>query len=383
MPRIPDAAAEAVFAAASSTLWCGFLVSGTVTVLLLYGLLQEHTLSSLPYAAEYFTASVFLVLLSRIAVIMFALAMLLVRGEALRSAVPPWKYLSISFANIGSSTCQVNALLYISFPVQMLGKSCKMIPVMLFGVSMSGKRYSLSDWFLAVVVTVAVAEFLIAEPAQIASSRAIVLTTVEGLLLLVGSFALDGFAVCFQEKLFREYGTSKYNQMLYINMGSAAVSLGSLFFSGKLRSALAVFAANPYLVQQSVYLAVLAVAGQWFLYSLIQEFGALAFAVTMNGRQVASVLFTYARYSRATTMLQTFGLAVMLCVSLVWGMVKTASVTEHKACCDERRPLKEETEAYLRGVEGWRALPVGRSMQDCRTPALGQRGGEDVMAHDA
>ena len=45
-----------------------------------------------------------------------------------------------------------------------------------------------------------------------------------GLLLLVGFLALDGFTSTYQEKLFKEYTISKYNQMVHI------LTQGSLVF---------------------------------------------------------------------------------------------------------------------------------------------------------
>merc|ERR1712113_1196286 len=54
-----------------------------------------------------------------------------------------------------------------------------------------------------------------------------------------------------------------------------------------------------------------AVAGQWFIYSQVKEFGALVFAATMNVRQVTSILFSYAAYGHSITALQVLGLVAV------------------------------------------------------------------------
>merc|ERR1719183_1281481 len=151
------------------------------------------------------------------------------------NSAPLWKYLAISFSNVYASTCQYEALKYVSFPVQMLGKSFKMMPVMIWGMAVSGKRFSVTDWMIAFAVTGGVVEFLMTGPISSHSDQG---SSTYGLALLGGFLALDGFTSTFQEKLFKEHTTSKYNQMLYINMGSCVISSFTLVASGRLLSAL-------------------------------------------------------------------------------------------------------------------------------------------------
>merc|ERR1719183_3219484 len=106
---------------------------------------------------------------------------------------------------------------------------------MVWGIIVSGKRYSLGDWLIALAVTGGVTEFLMTGPI---SSHGDAATSTHGLLLLGGFLALDGFTSTFQEKLFKEHTTSKYNQMLYINLGSCCISSFTLVASGRLSNAL-------------------------------------------------------------------------------------------------------------------------------------------------
>merc|ERR1712224_121483 len=117
---------------------------------------------SIPYGTPplRFQDSVFLVFMNRLAALMFAAVMVYVKGETYKNAAPLWKYLAISFSNVYASTCQYEALKYVSFPVQMLGKSFKMMPVMIWGMAVSGKRFGLKDWMIAFAVTGGVVEFL-------------------------------------------------------------------------------------------------------------------------------------------------------------------------------------------------------------------------------
>merc|ERR1719401_458038 len=117
----------------------------------------------------------------------------------------------------------------------MLGKSFKMMPVMIWGMAVSGKRFGLKDWMIAFAVTGGVVEFLMTGPISSQSDQG---NSMYGLALLGGFLALDGFTSTFQEKLFKEHVTSKYNQMLYINLGACTISLFTLLASGNMSHAL-------------------------------------------------------------------------------------------------------------------------------------------------
>lgn len=265
---------------------------------------------SMPYGNPpvKFTDSVFLVFCNRFFAVIFAFSMVVGKGEAYVNSAPLWKYLAISFSNVYASTCQYEALKYVSFPVQMLGKSFKMMPVMVWGMIVSGKSYGVSDWLIAGAVTGGVTEFLMTGPISSSGDES---SSTYGLLLLAGFLLLDGFTSTFQEKLFKDHVTSKYNQMFYINLGSCVISSFTLFASGRFSHAIGFAAVHQAFVWDSMTLSGAAVAGQWFIYSQVKEFGALVFAATMNVRQVVSILISYAKYGHSITSLQILGLVLV------------------------------------------------------------------------
>merc|ERR1719246_402692 len=260
-----------------------------------------------PYDGALFEYAIFLVFLNRVGAVLFAACMARASGENLRNNAPLWKYGIISFANVYASACQYEALKYVSFAVQMLGKSFKMMPVMVWGMIVSGKRYGATDWLIAGAITGGVTEFLMTGPISSSDDS----SSTYGLMLLGGFLALDGFTSTFQEKLFKEHVTSKYNQMLYINLGSCIISSFTLIASGRLTHAIGFATSHPAFAWDSVTLSAAAVGGQWFIYSQVKEFGALVFATTMNVRQVVSILVSYAKYGHSITFSQMLGLALV------------------------------------------------------------------------
>jgi len=216
----------------------------------------------------------------------------------------------------------------------MLGKSFKMMPVMIWGILISQKRYGWSDWAVAAAVTGGVTEFLMTGSIKAKHSTG---TGAYGLFLLLVFLGLDGFTSTFQEKLFKQHSTTKYNQMFYVNSFSCLVSLATLLASGKAGEALGFCSAHPAFMGDALALSAAAVGGQWFIYSQVKEFGALVFAATMNLRQVVSILVSYATYHHTINELQIIGLL------LVFGGLFYKSYCGLAAA----KPDKKETEPLL------------------------------------
>jgi len=328
MPTLAGESAPASWLAQAG--WCLFYANGIILALLVYGLLQERIIT-LEYGGEMFSYSVFLVFSNKVFAVIFAICMALAKGENLASQAPLWKYLTVSLSNVYASTCQYEALKYVSFPVQMLGKSFKMMPVMLWGIVISGKRYGVQDWMIAMCVTLGVTSFLLTGPVSSKTSSG---NSVVGFMLLLAFLVLDGLTSTMQEKLFKEHTTSKYNQMMYVNMFSSMVSLVTLLAAGQLLPAMAFCAEHPAFVADALVLSGSAVTAQFFIYSQVKEFGALVYAATMNVRQVVSIMVSYATYHSSITLPQA---ASLLAVFGALFYKSFAGLLGGKA--DEEKPL--------------------------------------------
>jgi len=293
--------------------WCVFYGGGIIATLVVYGVLQERIMT-IPFGGELFTVSAFLVLCNRIMNVAYAGSMIVVNKESLENKAPLWKYGIVSLSNVAATTCQYECLKYVSFPVQMLGKSFKMMPVMLWGMALSGKKHSLTDWGVALAVTFGVTEFCMTGPTSAPSDKS---NSFMGMALLVLFLFFDGLTSTFQEKLFKEHNTSKFNQMFYVNGCSAVTSLVTVLAMGKMGYCIAFMASNPDFLRDVTLLSMAASSGQYFIYSQVKEFGALVFAATMNVRQVVSILMSYATYGHLITRAQGLGLSIVF-AALFW-----------------------------------------------------------------
>jgi adenosine 3'-phospho 5'-phosphosulfate transporter B2 len=319
---------------------------GVVGMLGVYGFQQERVMA-VPYGTEYFSYSIFLVLLNRVFAAGFAFAMVLAKGESVKSTPPLWKYALVSISNVAATTCQYEALKFVSFPVQMLGKSSKMVPVMGWGMAINGRSYGWKDWLIALAVTGGCTLFLVAGDIGSAKHRASgdsggsfwMGYAMIGLLLMLGYLVCDGFTSTFQEKLFKEHHVTTYNQMLYVNLFSILVSCCALLSFGGFPESIAFAQRHPGFMMDITFLAMSATFGQVFIYSTIFWFGALVFAATMNARQLISILISIQYHSHPVTMLQWTGMA------LCFGGLFTKTYLGHLAYVEKEREEKAKSES--------------------------------------
>lgn len=116
----------------------------------------------------------------------------------LAPAAPLISYAAVSFSNVVATCCQYEALKYVAFPVQTLGKCAKMIPVMIWGTLISHKTYSAKDYTAALLVTTGCTVFLLNRSGEGKASRE---SSLLGGVLLLIYLTFDGFTSTFQVRI--------------------------------------------------------------------------------------------------------------------------------------------------------------------------------------
>jgi len=252
--------------------------------------------------------------------------MLTWRGESLRPSAPLYTYAAISLSNVVATWCQYEALKYVSFPTQTLGKCGKMIPVMIMGAILSGKRYGWSDYASALTITGGCMVFLLTGKYSQGEERP---DTFLGLVLIAGYLFSDGFTSTLQERLFKGYNMSTYQQMLYVSLASSILSLLALMSQGELLSSMAFSFTYPSFFVQALSLSLCAVFGVMVIYTTVKEFGALIFATIMTTRQLLNILLSCIIYLHPLTIMQWVGVAMVFGTMYVKSSDKKDSSSRH------------------------------------------------------
>jgi len=270
-----------------------------------YGVLQERIMTT-PFApgGRLFTESVFLVLVNRLGTLLIAMLVSLAGRQPLRPLAPLHCYAGISLSNTLATTCQYDALKYVSFPVATLGKCAKMIPVMMWGTVISRKHYSMLEYAIAIVVTLGCTSFILTGEirSRVLKDHMQGAEYLFGGILMVTYLTFDGFTSTQQEHLFQNHpDVTISNQIMYCCMWSCLFALSVSMSNGQLWSACQFISEYPRCLLEILGLSVSAGAAQLFISFTIKKHGALAFATIMTTRQFFSILVSCAVFLNPLT----------------------------------------------------------------------------------
>jgi len=263
---------------------------------------------------EKFGNSQFLVFVNRVLALVVAY-IYIVNSKQPRTTVPTYKYSYCSLSNVMSSWFQYEALKYVSFPTQVLGKACKVIPVMIMGKVVSGNKYSWFEWFTAGLLSVGVSFFLFGTPQD--TSKGADTTSLSGLFLMIGYMGFDSFTSNWQGQLFKEFKMSSFQMMLGVNIFSTTFTLGSLIQRGDFFASIAFMMKYGEFMTHCVILSICSAVGQLFIYYTIGQFGAVVFIIIMTTRQALAILLSCIIYGHPVT---AMGVAGILTVFLALGL---------------------------------------------------------------
>lgn len=133
--------------------WLLLCFLGIMASFVCYGLLLEYTTSGGRHLHElsflFVTSSLYTVT---------AAAGRYVRDET-PTTIPPARFAILGLTSMGSTFCSVRSLRYVIYPIQVLAKSCKPVPVMIMGALM-GKKYPLRKYLNVCLIVLGVALFM-------------------------------------------------------------------------------------------------------------------------------------------------------------------------------------------------------------------------------
>lgn len=209
-----------------------FCFVGLMGSYLTWGLLQEKIMTREYLNAEgkktFFRDSQFLVFANRVLAFLIAGGYLSMKQQT-RHKAPLYKYSFASISNIMSAWFQYEALKFVSFPTQVLAKSCKILPVMLMGKVVSRAKYEFYEYLTAMLISLGMVFFLMGSAN---GSQGNSITTITGVLLLTMYMTFDSFTSNWQGDLFKTYKMSSIQMMCGVNLFSTLFTASSLFIQG-------------------------------------------------------------------------------------------------------------------------------------------------------
>eukprot|EP00474_Spongospora_subterranea_P008821 CRZ09279.1 hypothetical protein [Spongospora subterranea] len=222
----------------------------------------------------------------------------------LSSSVPIKDYLMISSAYIGAMLSSNMALRFVNYPTQVLGKSCKMIPVMLMGVFINKKRYRKREYIQVLLISLGISIFM---GFQGSSDKRDAVQRIEGVALLLISLFLDGFTGPLQERVISNHRPSVHGMMFGTNVYAIPICLGIMIFQGTFGEALSFVQKYPMVLRDIGEFCIFSALGQNVIFLTMFRFDSLILTTITTTRKFFTIMFSVLWFGNAINAMQWVG----------------------------------------------------------------------------
>ncbi|PXF47093.1 Solute carrier family 35 member B1 [Gracilariopsis chorda] len=247
--------------------------------------------------------------------------------------VPLFDYAFVALSYLSAMLFSFTALNHMSYPMQALGKSCKMIPVMLMGIVIRRHKYSLREYLCVAFISIGVAMF--SWNSNKAAHAAP--TSPLGFMLLFASLFMDGVTGPLQERLVARHKPSTHQLMFWQNISSVAWLLIGLLVTGEGVRALAFVLRHPHVMVDIMQFSLVSAVGQNFIFYTVRNFNALLVTTITTTRKMFTVLLSIFIFNHPMEPRKWLGL-VLVFAAISW---EAAAKQRAKRLKAEKQPQEK------------------------------------------
>lgn len=227
------------------------------------------------------------------------------------------------------------ALRWVAYPTQVVAKAAKPIPVMILGVLIGRKSYSVQKYFFIFIIVVGVVLFMYKEGKVNPNSENAGL----GEILLFLSLAMDGLTGAIQERLRAASRPSAQHMMLAMNAWSSLMVGSAIIVTGEGREFLSFAMNHPELYTHLILLALAGAFGQLFIFMMVSGYGPLPCSIVTTTRKFFTVLFSVLFFGNAISGRQWLGTTLVfagLFADMIYGKKDGKPEDKRKLIANEK-----------------------------------------------
>ena len=215
------------------------------------------------------------------------------------------------------------ALKYINYPMMILTKSSKPVPVMVIGVLFYGRKY---PWYKYVSVFLLICGISLFTAYKDSSKKKVdegsgdMWTILFGICLVVINLSLDGYTNNEQDHIFKAHNATSLEMMKNVNLWQLlyiTIYLGiSWCIYGEASEVNTAYLGLTHCSDMKFDVALFctfAAAGQVLLFALIKEFGSLLWVTVSVTRKLFSVLASVIIFQHSVNKTQWIGISLVFC----------------------------------------------------------------------
>lgn len=241
---------------------------------------------------------------------------------------PIHAYWKPGLTNSIGPACGFEALKNISYPAQVLAKSCKMLPVMLMGTLLGGKRYDMVEYLCAMLIAGGISLFA-AQGSQKVASKLAAPNAPLGYALCLANLLFDGYTNATQDEIHKRYkGTTALHTMCWMNFWCGLYYLVYLFGMTSIGPDMARFClAHREALLDLLLFCLCGAIGQLFIFLSLRRFGSLVTTIITTTRKFFNILLSVLWLGNPLLPQQWAAVGMVFTGLLVSSVVKTRKRT--------------------------------------------------------
>ena len=211
------------------------------------------------------------------------------------------------------------ALKYISYPLMILTKSSKPVPVMSIGVIFYGRIYPWYKYASVILLCWGIYLFTQGKKTESHSTHESDIKLIMfGMMLVLVNLGMDGYTNNEQDRIFTKYHASPNQMMKYTNMWQCIYQLLFLlagyiisYEGSELYQAWCACTLSLNLVMDILLLCGCASLGQVLIFNVIQQFGSLSWITISVTRKLFTVVLSVVVFQHAVNFIQWIGVGLV------------------------------------------------------------------------
>jgi len=219
------------------------------------------------------------------------------------------------------------SLRHIDFPTMILGKSCKLVPVMLMNILLYRRKFAVHKYIVVAMVTTGISLFMLLADHGDKAKKGAANSSMFGLGLLLINLLIDGATNSTQDEIFAKFAVSGSQLMFIMNSCSTLLTLfalvvpmpaipilnpaGSSSSSNELSTALAFIHSHPAVLRDILLFSLAGALGQLFIFETLAHFGSLTLVTITVTRKLFTMLLSVFVFDHTLTLGQWLGVVVV------------------------------------------------------------------------
>jgi len=249
--------------------------------------------------------------------------------------------LLISGCSFGSVFMASQALAYVSFPIQAIMKSSKIISILLVSLILGVKGHTKSQYFCGFIITAGIVIFNLTEGGKKHGGDSE--TSFIGIIAILISLFCDGFLGTTQGEVKKKFNPSQWDQMESLNKWAGLICCTVAVVSFQMGGFVKFVVQYPLVIKDLALLAILGTFGQVFIFYTIANFSPLILSIVTTTRKFFTVLMSIVMYNHEVNLYQWMAIGLVFAGVFI-EMLSGGKKHGHGAKADDHKPAAVPTE---------------------------------------